>query len=174
MPFNSVDAAPEIAYAGQVAFPMQPRIVESKVVETAIAPGAIAKFGTTTDQIKPLAPGDTANLLGKIAGVVLLSPSRPFEEIASSAYQPLATASVMSHGFVVMPFAAAVTEGQVVAQDLTTGLLYGYAEGTAAASITTGRVVIPGLRVARTTTAAGPAIVRVNTGFQNTTTVGTG
>jgi hypothetical protein len=72
-----------------------------------------------------------------------------------------------------MEFAEAVTAGECVAIVLADGTLKGYAQGTAAGSIPTGEVLVPGLRIATTTTAAGCAIVEVNLfGNQDAATIG--
>ena len=52
-------------------------------------------------------------------------------------------------------------------------MLEGSAEGANAATVGAGKVVLPGLRVAQSTSAAGPAIVEVNLfGLQDAATVG--
>lgn len=174
MGFNSLSTDLAIAFAGQLAEPLAPKFARSCVVETAIKAGAIAKRGTDPEvQIKPLEAGDTITV-AMLAGVVLLSTSRPYEQTdGGSGIEAGNSASVLRLGSVFLPFAEAVTAGEVVAQDLATGLLYGYAQGTAAGSITTGRVVIPGIRVAQTISAAGNATCEVNLyGNQDTATIG--
>lgn len=163
MPFNSITADLPIGYAGQIAEPAFPKFARSVTVETAISAGAVAKRGTDPEtQIKPLEAGDTVTP-GMIAGVVILSPTRPYEQVdGGSGIEAGNTAAVLRLGSIFMQFAEAVTAGELVGQALSTGLLYGYPAGTAPGDLAAGRVLIPGLRIAQTTSASGPACVEVN------------
>lgn len=163
MPFNSITSDLPIGYAGQVSEPAFPKFARSVTVETAIHAGAVAKRGTDPEiQIKPLEAGDTVTP-GMLAGVVLLSATRPYEQIdGGSGIEAGNTAAVLRFGSVFMDFAEAVTAGELVGQALSSGLLYGYPAGTAPGDLAAGRVLIPGLRIAQTTTSAGVACVEVN------------
>jgi hypothetical protein len=174
MPFNSVVSDLVHAYPGQLAEPLAPKFARSAVVETAIRAGRLAKRGTDKDeQIAPVTTGDTITV-GMLAGVVLLSTSRPHEQTdGGSGIEAGNSVSVLRLGSVYMEFAEAVTAGECVAIVLANGTLKGYAQGTAAGSIPTGEVLVPGLRIASTTAAAGCAIVEVNLfGNQDSVTVG--
>ena len=174
MPFNSVASDLTNAYPGQLAEPLAPKFARSAVVETAIKAGRLAKRGTDKDdQIAPVTTGDTVTV-GMLAGVVLLSTSRPYDQTdGGSGIEAGNSVSVLRLGSVYMEFAEAVTAGECVAIVLADGTLKGYAQGTAAGSIPTGEVLVPGLRIATTTTAAGCAIVEVNLfGNQDAATIG--
>lgn len=175
MPFNSVVSDLAHAYPGQLAEPLAPKFARSVTVQTAISAGRLAKRGTDADdQISPVTTGDTVTV-AMLAGVVLLDTSRPVEDIGGSGIVAGKSASVLRLGSVYMEFVEAVTAGECVGIVLSTGALKGYAQGTAAGSIPTGEVLVPGLRIAQTTGAAGCAIVEVNLfGNQDAATVGSG
>lgn len=140
-----------------------PKAARSHTVETAIKSGSVAKRGTDPEvQIKPLAAGDVVTP-GMLAGVVLLSPTRPYEQVdGGSGIEAGNTAACLRFGSVFMDFAEAVTAGEIVGQDLATGLLYGYPSDTSDDTLAAGRVLVPGLRIVQTTSASGPATVEVN------------
>jgi hypothetical protein len=174
MPFNSVVSDLVNAYPGQLAEPLAPKFARSVVVETAIKAGRLAKRGTDKDdQISPVTTGDTV-IPANLAGIVLLSTSRPYEQTdGGSGIEAGNSASVLRLGSVYLAFAEAVTAGEDVAIVLADGTFKGYAAGTAAGSIPTGEVIVPGLRIAQTTAAAGCAIVEVNLfGLQDAATIG--
>lgn len=174
MPFNSVGSDLTNAYPGQLAEPFAPKFARSVVVETAIKAGRLAKRGTDKDdQISPMTTGDTVSL-GLIAGIVLLSTSRPYDQVdGGSGVEAGNSASVLRMGSVYLYFEEAVTAGEVVSIKLADGTFRGYAQGTAAGALATGEVLVPGLQIASTTTAAGCAIVEVNFfGAQAAATVG--
>lgn len=174
MPFNSVASDLTNAFPGQLAEPLAPKFARSALVETAIKAGRLAKRGTTAEtQIAPMTTGDTVSV-ATIAGIVLLSTSRPFEQTdGGSGIEAGNTASVLRLGSVFLYFEEAVTAGEVASIKLSDGTFRGYAQGTAAGSIPTGEVIVPGVRIVDTTTAAGLAIVEVNFfGNQDSATVG--
>ena len=173
MPYNSISSAPDRGYPGQIANPLFPQIKHSALVETAVSAGRLAKRGTDKDdQIEPIETGDTITA-AMLAGVVLLSTSRPYEDVDGGSIEAGKTASVLRFGSVYMYFEEAVTAGECVSVKLSDQTLRGYAQGTAAGSIPTGEVLVPGLRIVQTTTGAGVAIVEVNLyGNQDAATVG--
>jgi hypothetical protein len=121
--------------------------------------GKIAKRGTNKEwQIVPFVEADTPDLQN-LMGVVLLSTSRPLEQLSSSGIVAGNTCSVLRKGTVYMAFSAAVTAGQRVGHTQATGVLTGLDQG---ASPGAGVVVVPGLRIAETIGAAGVAIVEVD------------
>lgn len=173
MPQISVSQNPGIGFAGQIAEPM-PRAARSMSCEVAgLVSGQIVVRGTDPyNQVNAVPTSAFTPDPSKIAGVIIFSSSKPFNSGAFSAGDKV---DVMRLGSIYMQFSAAVTAGQMVGYKLSDGTLTGIAQGTAAGSITTGIVVIPGLRIASTTTAAGVAIVEVNLfGSQDLSTVGSG
>lgn len=170
---NSMELLPAVAYAGQIAEPAMPRACRSAVTEGAtIKSGAPVKRGTDpTRQVKAFEAGDVPTP-AMFAGVAVLSTSRSSDEI-TTALAAGVDLEVMRQGSIYMEFAAAVTCGQNVKITLATGALEGSAEGANAATVGAGKVVLPGLRIMQSTSAAGPAIVEVNLfGLQNAATVG--
>lgn len=169
---NTVDLLPAVAYPGQIA-EAGPRSCRSYRVEGAgVQAGLPVKRGTNpASQVAAFAGGNTVNA-STFAGIVVLSTSRSADEVGAS----LAVSSdveVMRFGSCYLQFAGAVTAGQAVKITLATGVLEGSAEGANAATVGAGKVVLPGLRVAQSTSAAGPAIVEVNLfGLQDAATVG--
>jgi hypothetical protein len=157
------------AYAGQPTEGF-PRAVRSARAEgSGITAGAPVKRGTDKDdQVKAFEAGDVPTA-GMFAGVVVREEARPSGGIASGD-----GVQVMRLGSIYMNFGEAVTAGEQVTIVLATGVLGGVAQGTAAGAIATGTVVLPGLRIVETTSAAGVACVEVNLfGSQDAATVGT-
>ena len=171
MPQLSIDDNPPIGYPGQIAEPGAPTFIRSASAEGALVAGSVVKRGTNPEkQVEALEAGDAPDF-DLIAGVVHLETSRPYD--ASSPIADGDPVGVVRQGVVYMEFSEAVTAGEMVGQTLASGLLTGIPEGTAAAAIATGIVVIPGLRIVQTTTAAGVARVEVNLfGAQPAGTVG--
>lgn len=168
MPQLSIDPAPARGYAGQL-LPGCPKYAVACTAETgAVAGGMPVKRGTNPEkQALPFAPGDTPTQ-ANVMGVVLLETSRPSTGIEAGS--PIA---VLRFGTCFMEFAEAVTAGEQVGLTLATGLLTGVPHGTAAGALAAGIVVLPGLRIASTITAAGMAAVEVNCfGAQDAATVG--
>ena len=171
MPQNTIDAAPAKAFAGQLAEPGAPKFARSATAEGAdVEAGFPVKRGTLPEkQVEPFEAGDVPEL-ALFAGVVLLDPTRAFNSLAIEDDDPVA---VLRLGSVYMDFSEAVTAGEMVGLTLADGLLVGIPEGTAAGSIATGVVILPGLRITETA-AAGLAVVEVNLfGNQDAATVGT-
>lgn len=167
---NTTPAEMDQAFAGQIA-DVAPRYCGSFVVETGpISAGMPVKRGTDKEkEIEPFEAGDVPTA-GMFAGVVVFSSTAPYEDVPKAAGD---MASVMRFGVVNMEFSEAVTAGEQVGITLATGVLTGIPQGTAAGSITTGIVVLPGLRIVQTTGAAGVARVEVNLfGSQDAATVG--
>lgn len=168
MPQLSIDDAPSRGYAGQF-LPGPPKVAFPARAESgAVAGGMPVKRGTNPEkQCLPFAPGDVPSQ-GNFYGVVLLETSRP-----STGIEAGDSVSVLRFGSVLMDFSEAVTAGEQVGLVLATGLLTGVPQGTAAGALATGTVVLPGLRIAATITAAGRAAVEVNMfGAQDAATVG--
>lgn len=170
MPQNSVASAPARGFAGQIAEPDAGLRCSTAFAEGAsVSAGMPVKRGTDPEkQVEPLEAGDGTGLMGKFCGVVVLDPTRPYSSDAIEDGDPVA---VMTRGQVYMNFSEAVTAGEDVGITLATGALTGWAAGTAAGSITTGIVILPGLRVIDTIGGAGVARVDVNI-LQSAATVG--
>jgi hypothetical protein len=171
MPQLSIPLLRSIAYPGQVT-DQGAEICRSFSCEAAgYVSGQIVKRGTDKDdQILALAPADVPSF-ANIAGVIVFSSSKPYEQ---TPHLVNARVSVLRRGAVYLDFSEAVTAGEEVGVTLATGVLTGVPAGTAAGALATGIVVIPGLRIEQTISAAGVAIVSVNLeGVQNNATVGT-
>lgn len=173
MPQLSIPDTMDKAYAGQLAEAFAPRFARLGVCEgAAVSAGMPVKRGTSKQsQVEPFEAGDvpTAQLF---AGVVILDTSRPYTE--SGGPDDGDCVDVLRHGSIYMNFSEAVTAGEMVGLVLASGLLTGIPDGTAAGAIATGTVVLPGLRIVETITAAGLATVECNLfGFQPASTVGT-
>lgn len=167
---NSVSDAPAIAYPGQIAEAGAPRYCVSRRAEgTSVAAGLLLKRGTAYPQVEAVETGDTITT-AMLEGIAVLSTSRAYD---ASGIPAGADVEVMRFGVIYLAFSEAVTAGEVVAVTLADGTFQGYAQGTAAGSITTGKVLVPGLRIVQTTTAAGLARVEVNLlGNQDSATIG--
>lgn len=168
-----ITSDPAIGYAGQIAEAGAPKYARSYNAESNgrdVVAGAPVKAGTDPDsQVEPFEAADVPDT-SMFVGVVVLDPTR---EQASTPIADGEPVSVLRLGKIYMEFSEAVTRGEMVAIVLATGLLKGYAEGTAAGSIPTGEVVLPGLRIDQTIAAAGVARVEVNLfGAQPAATVG--
>ena len=171
MPQYSIPSAPSVAYPGQIAEPGG-RMSRSMSCEAAgIVDGQIVARGTDPyEQCKAIPTSAFTPSFANIAGVVVFSSSKPYEECPHTEDERV---SVLRQGSIFLDFSEAVTAGEDVGYTLATGVLTGIPAGTAAGSIATGIVVIPGLRIEQTITAAGVAIVSVNLeGVQNAATVG--
>jgi len=170
MPQTSISAAPAVGYAGQIGEPGAPTYMFSATAEGAnVSAGMPVKRGTDPQrQVEPFEAGDAPDP-AMFAGVVFLETSRPEGGISDG--DPIAVARL---GVLLMDFSEAVTAGEQVAIVLATGDLKGYAQGTAAAAIPAGEVILPGLRISQTISAAGLARVEINLfGSQDAATVGT-
>lgn len=158
-------------FAGQIA-DAGLRYCGSFFAEAPIVAGSPVKRGTAKEtQVEPFEAADVPTA-AMFAGVAVLSTSRPYDEDGDqiAAGDSL---SVMRLGVIYMNFSEAVTAGEQVGITLASGLLTGIPQGTAAGAITTGIVVLPGLRIVQTTGAAGVARVEVNLfGSQDAATVG--
>lgn len=168
MPQTSITARMSTGYAGQIAEALAPKYAYSAICEAALSAGMPVKRGTAAEyQVEPFEVADVPTA-GMFAGIVLLNTTK-----SPGAFAAGDPCSVMRLGKVLMNFSEAVTAGEQVGLTLATGVLTGIPQGTAAGAITTGIVVLPGLRIARTTTAAGVAAVEVNLfGAQDAATVG--
>ncbi len=169
MPQLSISSAPAVGYAGQIAEPGAPRFSRSARAEGAnVSAGMPVKRGTNKEkQVEPFEAGDDGQLQD-FAGVVVLDTSRASGGIADGD-----GVAVLRLGSIYMDFSEAVTAGEQVGITLATGALTGIPDGTAAGAITTGIVVLPGLRIAETIAAAGLAVVEVNLfGVQPSAVVG--
>lgn len=171
MPQLSISTRPAIGYAGQLAEPAGPKFARSHIAEGAgISAGMPVKRGSAARKVEPFEAADVPTA-AMFAGVVLLETTRPYSDDAIEDGDPV---SVLRLGAVLMNFSEAVSEGEQVGITLATGALTGIPQGTAAGAIATGIVVLPGLRIVETTSAAGLATVEVNLyGSQDAATVGT-
>lgn len=154
---NSVASAPPLAYQGQIGVGA-PRFCRPGRAEGAsVVAGIPVKRGTDAQvEVTPFAATDLNPSAGTFAGVVVLETSRPYDAAAIEDGDPVA---VMELGLVSMTFAAAVTAGQAVKIKHSDNTLYGVDVGDDPGA---GHSVLPGLRIAETTTAAGLALVEVN------------
>lgn len=154
---NSVATAPPAAYQGQIGVGA-PRFCRPGRAEGAsVVAGIPVKRGTDAQvEVAPFASTDLNPSAQTFAGVIVLETSRPFADAAIEDGDPVA---VMELGLVSMTFAAAVTAGQAVKIKHSDNTLYGVDVG---ADPGAGHSVLPGLRIAETTTAAGLALVEVN------------
>lgn len=168
MPQTSIPVSMSRAYAGQLAEAGAPSYAYSARAEAAIIAGKPVKRGTAPEyQVEPFEAGDTPTA-AMFAGIAILDTSRPPGGIAAGD-----SLSVLRFGVINMEFAEAVTAGEQVGITLATQALSGIPHGTAAGAIASGVVVLPGLRIKSTTTAAGMAQVEVNLfGNQDAATVG--
>lgn len=166
----SPNDAPPIAFQGQIADAGLRYCYSAWAEGTGVKAGVPCKRGTAPEtQVSAITTGDTITV-GNFAGIPVLSSSRPYDATLISAGDDV---SVMRLGVVYLEFGEAVTAGEQVTIVLATGVLGGVAQGTAAGAIATGTVVLPGLRIVQTTSAAGPARVEVNLfGSQDAATVG--
>lgn len=167
---NSVSDAPAIAYPGQIAEAGAPRYCVSRRAEgTSVAAGLLMKRGTAYPQVEAVETGDTITT-AMLEGIAVLSTSRAYD---SDGIDAGADVEVMRLGVIYLSFAEAVTAGECVTVTLATGAFKAVAQGTAAGAIPTGDVMVPGLRVAQTISAAGVARVEVNLfGNQDSATIG--
>jgi hypothetical protein len=171
MPQASISDRISKGYAGQVTS-AGPVFARAGKAETVLTAGAPLKRGTAKAyQVEPFEAADVPTA-GMFAGVAIHSPTREYDSTNMIAIgDPV---EVLRFGCVLMSFSEAVTAGEQVGITLATGVLTGIPQGTAAGAITTGIVVLPGLRIVETTTAAGLAEVEVNLfGSQDAATVGT-
>lgn len=172
MPQLSIPLAPSIAYPGQVTD--QGSIVgRSMSCEAAgIVDGQIVARGTDPyEQCTAIPTSAFVPSFANIAGVVVFSSSKPYEEVPHTEDERV---TVIRQGAVYLDFSEAVTAGEEVGYTLATGLLTGVPAGTAAGALAAGIVVIPGLRIEQTISAAGVAIVSIALeGIQTNATVGT-
>lgn len=171
MPFNTLRDAPATAFAGQLAEPLAPKFARSARLEAVGSAGMVCVRGTDKDdQVRPAFTGDTINQ-GTLAGVLILSDSRPFEQSS-----PLAIGTVVAVlrlGTIFMDFTNTPTAGDCVSVTLATGAINAVAQGANAATVGVGKVMIPGLRVVQSRTDAGMAAVEVNMlGAQDNATIG--
>jgi hypothetical protein len=171
MPFNTLRDAPATAYPGQLAEPLAPKFARSARLSAVGSAGMVCVRGPDADdQVRPAFTGDTITP-GNLAGVLILSDTRPFEQGS-----PLAIGTVVSVlrlGSVFLEFENTPTAGDCVTVTLATGAIRAVAQGANAATVGAGRVMIPGLRVVQTRTDAGCAAVEVNLfGAQDNATVG--
>jgi len=169
VPQTSVSDTMSKAYAGQPTEGF-PRVVRSARAEgSGVSAGKPVKRGTSAqNQVEAFEAGDVPTA-GMFAGVVVREEARDEGGIASGD-----GVQVMRFGSIYMDFSEAVTAGEQVGIVLATGALTGIPQGTAAGAIATGTVVLPGLRIVETITAAGVAVVEVNLfGSQDAATVGT-
>jgi hypothetical protein len=168
VPQTSISERLGTGYAGQIA-EGGPRFLRSARAEgSGISAGKPVKRGTSAAvQVKAFEAGDTPTA-GMFAGVVVWEQVRPTGGIAAGD-----SVQVMRFGSCYMEFSEAVTAGEQVGITLASGALVGIPQGTAAGAITTGIVVLPGLRIASTTSTSGVAVVEVNLfGSQDAATVG--
>jgi hypothetical protein len=171
MPFNTLRDAPATAFAGQLAEPLAPKFARSARLEAVGSAGMVCVRGTDKDdQVRPAFTGDTINQ-GTLAGVLILSDSRPFEQ--SSPLAAGTVVAVLRLGTIFMDFTNAPTAGDCVSVTLATGAINAVAQGANAATVGVGKVMIPGLRVVQSRTGAGMAAVEVNMlGAQDNATIG--
>lgn len=157
MPQLSISDAPAVAYAGQIAEPGAPTFARSCLAEGAnVVAGMPVKRGTDPQrQVEPFEAGDLPDF-ANFAGVVILETTRAYD---ANAIEDGDSLGVMREGSIYMDFSEAVTAGERVALTLASGALTGVAEGTVS---TDAIVVLPGLRIASTISAAGLAIVEVD------------
>ena len=171
MPFNTLRDAPATAYAGQLAEPLAPKFARSARLEAAGSAGMVCVRGTDPDdQVRPATTGDTITP-GNLAGVLILSDTRPYEQSS-----PLAIGTVVAvlrMGSIFLNFANTPVAGHCVSVTLATGAINSVAQGANAATVGVGNQIVPGLRVVQSRTDAGMACVEVALfGAQDNATVG--
>ena len=171
MPYNTLQSAPATAYAGQLAEPLAPKFARSAVLEAVGSAGMVCVRGTDKDdQVRPAFTGDTITP-GNLAGVLILSDSRPFEQGSPPAIGTVV--SVLRMGTIFMNFTNVPTAGDCVSVTLATGAINAVAQGASAGTVGAGKVMIPGLRVVQSRADAGMAAVEVCMfGAQDSATVG--
>lgn len=153
---NSVASAPNRAFAGMVQ-PGTPWQADPAYAEGVVRAGDPVKRGTDNDlQVKAFASTDIDPSSAKLAGVVVLETSRPYDAAPIASGSPVA---VLTFGRTPMSFSAAVTKGQSVKIKHSDNTLEGMAPGSDPGA---GYSRLPGLTVWEDTTAAGLADVMVD------------
>lgn len=160
MPQTSIPDSPAKGYAGLLE-PGAPFYRRSARTEGAgLSAGQVVKRGTNPEKQVAAYAGSDEPSVADIAGVLVLDPTRSFEDSGGTA--GLAAGSgcaVLRMGTVLLAFAAAVTAGQRVYLDVSTGELFGEDDGE---TLGAGDFYVPGMRIAETIGAAGLASVEVN------------
>jgi len=171
MPFNTIQDAPAVAYAGQLAEPLAPKFARSARLEAVGSAGMVCVRGTDKDdQVRPATTGDTITP-GNLAGVLILSDSRPYEQSSPLAIDTVV--AVLRMGTIFLNFANTPTAGDCVSVTLATGAINAVAQGANAATVGVGKQMVPGIRVVQSRTDAGMAAVEVCMfGAQDNATVG--
>lgn len=159
MPQTSVALRPGIGYAGQITDAGAPRFCRSANVEgSGVLRGFPLQRGTdTARQVKAFGDSDTITLQN-FAGIMILETSRALPSDEDASPQDGDKCTIVRVGVIYMDFGAAVEAGQDVAYKPSTADMEGVdRRGTP----TSGYKIVPGLKIAETTTEAGLAAVEV-------------
>lgn len=157
MPQTSIQNDPHPAFAGQIAYPMFPRIVMTRFVAQTGGIGfglAVVRAGDQTVKKATAA----ADITDTFEGYTVRQESR---EANAEGYSDKDPVPVLRHGYIWVEVEGAVTEEAPVfvrtaasGSNTTLGTSRGDADGASAAQV-------PGARFVTSTTAAGFAIVEV-------------
>lgn len=157
MPQLSIASDPQVAFEGQIAYPMMPRKVHTRFVAQAGGIGFGLGVVRAADQtVKlPAAAGDVTNAFEGFA------VRQEYREPNAAGYANLEPIPIMREGYIWVAVEGAVTEeGAVFVRHTASGgnTTLGAARGDAD---TANATQVPGAKFITSTTAAGYAIVEV-------------